>query len=140
MSQYDYTKGYNYDLFDDNTMFDTSSIAGGPGIYTVGTGGGGLSGQALTWNDVNAVWADTITTTTNLLHVKGDAEIEGDLKVKGKSLADAIDNIEKRLAILHPNQELEERWDQLKALRKQYIELEKDLLEKEKLMKILKEK
>jgi hypothetical protein len=138
MSQYDYTKGYNYDLFDDNTMFDTSSIAGGPGIYTVGTAGGGLAGQTLTWNGVNTVWADTITTTTNPLHVKGDAEIDGDIKVRGKSLSEAIDNIEKRLAILHPNKDLEERWEQLKALGEQYRELEKDILEKERIWNTLK--
>jgi hypothetical protein len=55
-------------------------------------------------------------------------------------LSKSIDAIEERLGILNPNPELEERWDQLKVLRKQYIDLEKDLLEKEKLMKILKEK
>jgi|LauGreDrversion4_2_1035121.scaffolds.fasta_scaffold37130_2 hypothetical protein len=63
----------------------------------------------------------------------------GDIKIGGKSLSEAIDKIEERLGILNPNPELEERWDQLKALRKQYQELEKDLLEKEKIMKILKE-
>jgi hypothetical protein len=40
---------------------------------------------------------------------------------------------------LHPNPALEERWDKLKELRQQYVEMERDLLEKEKLMKILKE-
>jgi len=47
--------------------------------------------------------------------------------------------IEERLGILHPNPELEDRWDELKELREQYIAMEKDLLEKEKIMKILKE-
>jgi hypothetical protein len=63
----------------------------------------------------------------------------GDIKIGGKSLSEAIDKIEERLGILNPNPELEDRWNQLKELRKQYIDLEKDLLEKEKLMKILKE-
>jgi hypothetical protein len=63
----------------------------------------------------------------------------GDIKIGGKSLSEAIDKIEERLGILNPNPELEERWDKLKELRKQYIEMEKDLLEKEKIMKILKE-
>ena len=62
-----------------------------------------------------------------------------DITVGGKSLTKAIEQIEERLCILRPNQELEERWEQLKELRKQYIEMEKDLLEKEKIMKILKE-
>ena len=62
-----------------------------------------------------------------------------DIKIGGKSLSEAIEKIEERLGILNPNPELEDRWDQLRELRKQYIELEKDLLEKEKIMKILKE-
>ena len=62
-----------------------------------------------------------------------------DIKIGGKSLCEAIEKIEERLGILRPNPELEDRWDQLRELRKQYIELEKDLLEKEKIMKILKE-
>jgi hypothetical protein len=63
-----------------------------------------------------------------------------DITVGGKSLTKAIEKIEERLGILHPNPALEERWDQLKELRKQYVEMEKDLLEKEKMWKILKEK
>jgi hypothetical protein len=148
MSQYDLTKGYSYDLFDD-TMSTVSITSGAGGGYTIGTGLGtngtysigslGTAGQTLTWNGVSSVWTDNTTTNTSgELHVKGDAEIEGDLKVKGKSLADAIDNIEKRLAILHPNKELEERWEQLKALGEQYRELEKDILEKEKIWEIIK--
>ena len=144
MSQYDLTKGYSYDLFDD-TM-STVSITSGAGGYTTGMGLGtsgtynigsiGTAGQTLTWNGIDTIWTDTYIQTP--LHVKGDAEIDGDLKVKGKSLADAIDNIEKRLAILHPNKDLEERWEQLKALGEQYRELEKDILEKEKIWNTLK--
>jgi hypothetical protein len=63
-----------------------------------------------------------------------------DIVIGGKSLTDAIEKIEERLGILRPNSELEERWEQLKELRKQYIEMEQDLLEKEKMWKILKEK
>jgi hypothetical protein len=63
----------------------------------------------------------------------------GDIKIGGKSLSEAIDKIEERLGILHPNPELEDRWDELKELRRKYNELEKDLLEKEKMWKILKE-
>ena len=62
-----------------------------------------------------------------------------DIKIGGKSLCEAIEKIEERLGILKPNTELESRWDKLKELRQQYVEMERDLLEKEKLMKILKE-
>ncbi len=63
-----------------------------------------------------------------------------DITIKGRKLSEVIDKLEERLGILHPNPELEDRWDELKELRRKYNELEKDLLEKEKMWKILKEK
>ena len=140
MSQYDITKGYNhaYDLFDD-VMINTKTTQGiytaGISPYTINTGGV-TAGQTLTINGSDTLWATTSISTP--LHVRGDAEIDGDIKIKGKSLSEAIDNIEKRLAILHPNKELEARWEQLKALGEQYQELEKNILEKEKIWEILK--
>jgi hypothetical protein len=157
--QYDISLGANSDLFNDTTMNTITTGTGGvwgvqgtggtllgasgTGIYTTGTTlppytiNTSAAGQTLMWNGINTNW-DTTITSNNPLHVKGDAEIEGDLKIKGKSLADAIDNIEKRLAILHPNKDLEERWEQLKALGEHYRELEKDILEKEKIWNTLK--
>ena len=146
MSQYDITKGYNhaYDLFDD-VMINTKTTQGiytaGISPYTINTGGGGgAGGQTLTVNGnySDTLWATATTSISTPLHVRGDAEIDGDIKIKGKSLSEAIDNIEKRLAILHPNKELEKRWEQLKALGEQYRELEKNILEKEKIWEILK--
>jgi hypothetical protein len=101
------------------------------GGYTVSTG----AGSGYNWS--------TGTTNTNAkVHINGDGLVmqEGaDIVVGGKSLTKAIEQIEERLGILHPNPALEERWDKLKELRRQYIEMERDLLEKDKLMKILKE-
>ena len=65
---------------------------------------------------------------------------DGDLKIGDRSLKDFMDRVEDRLAILRPNEELEDKWEQLKDLRRQYEALERDILEKEKIMKILKEK
>jgi len=114
----------------DNTMW--SGTVTSPYTYTTtGTSGAG------TYN-----WNNTTTSTNAKVHINGDGLVmqEGaDIVVGGKSLTKAIDQIEERLGILHPNPALEERWDKLKELRQQYIEMEKDLLEKEKLMKILKE-
>lgn len=93
----------------------------------------------------NAVWTTTgtgVNSVPNTVHIDADGLTmkEGaDIKIGGKSLTEAIEKIEERLGILHPNSALEERWETLKELRKQYMELEKDILEKEKLMKILKE-
>ena len=89
-----------------------------------------------------ATWA-TVTNgsanlTPNSIQVKGDAEFEGDLKIKGKSLKESLDRIEERLAILRPNEELEEKWENLRGLRKLYMELEAEIIEKEKMWSILK--
>ena len=109
--------------------------------YAASSGGGG--GFVYTTNGTSSpFWNDTISisniTTPNTLLVKGNAEFDGDIKLKGKSLNDTLSKIEERLAILHPNERLEEKWAKLKELRKQYQELETDILEKEKIMEILK--
>jgi len=115
---------------------DTSNL-GYNGTY-IGTG---ASGTSYSW--VQPYTNYSITESTNpSVHINTDgiSMPKGtDIKVGGKSLIESIEKIEERLGILNPNPELEERWEQLKELRKQYIDLEKDLLEKEKLMKILKE-
>ena len=102
----------------------------------------GSSGQFLYSNGISPTWSDAITISNHqnpgTLTVKGDAEFEGDIKLNGKSLDKTLTKIEERLAILHPNEKLEEKWVKLKELRKQYQELEADILEKEKIMEILK--
>jgi hypothetical protein len=90
----------------------------------------------------------TIATDSNLkgatLQVKGDAQFqgdvtfEGDIAIKGKSIKESLEAIEERLAILRPNEELENKWDNLRELRKQYMELEAEIIEKEKMWAILK--
>jgi hypothetical protein len=77
-------------------------------------------------------------TSTPTLHVKGDAEFESDIKIKGKSIMEMFDKIEERLGILHPNPKLEEKWEELRELAKRYKELEQDIIEKEKIWAILK--
>lgn len=92
-------------------------------------------------NGTSVMWQDTLTLGSNQknqLDVKGDANFEGDIKIQGVSLKETLENIEKRLAILHPNMELEEKWENLKGLRQAYMELEAEILEKEKIWKILK--
>ena len=84
-------------------------------------------------SDINTIWNSHWD-----LEVKGDAKISGNLEVGGKNIADSLDRIEERLAILRPNEELEEKWENLRGLRKAYMELEKEILEKEKMWNILK--
>ena len=104
------------------------------GGYTISTG----AGSGYNWNTATT----SVYQTNPTVHIDGAGLTmkEGaDIVVGGKSLTKAIEQIEERLCILHPNPALEERWDKLKELRQQYMEMEKDILEKEKIMKILKE-
>ena len=74
----------------------------------------------------------------NSLSVKGNADFEGEVTIKGKNLSEMLEKIDERLAILHPNPKLEDKWDELKELGKRYRELEQELIEKEKVWAILK--
>ena len=132
----------------DNTMNTYTSIGAGAvgagvngGLYWGTNGTSASPGQVLTTNGTSSNWA-TVTADPNLqsstLKVMGNAEFEGDVKIKGKDLADMFEKIEERLAILHPNPELEEKWDNLRALRNAYMELEAEIKEKEKIWGILK--
>ena len=121
----------------------TTSI-GSSGLYwgMNGTSGIGSSGQVLTSNGTNPSWANISLAEPNLegstLKVKGNADFDGEVTIKGKSLTDMLDKIEERLAILHPNPDLEDKWDELKELGKRYKELEQEIIEKEKVWAILK--
>lgn len=99
------------------------------------------AGQYITGGSITGLNSDW--TTPSALHVKGEAEfcdnvsIKGDLRVDGVSIRDTLQRIEQRMAILRPNPDLESRWSELKALGDKYRELERDMLDKEELVKIL---
>lgn len=61
-----------------------------------------------------------------------------DIIIDGRSFKKFMEDIDRRLAILQPNPALESRWDKLKQLRNEYQALEQELLEKEKVIGILK--
>lgn len=63
---------------------------------------------------------------------------DGDIKLGDRSLKEFMDKVEERMNILRPNPELEEQWDELKQLGERYRELEKELLEKNKMWETLK--
>ena len=125
------------------TLPTTSTMSMSTG-YTVGTGSTTVPYTYTTTGTtgINSGYSfNNNNPTTVQINTNGLTMAEGtDITVGGKSLTKAIEQIEERLGILHPNPELEDRWEKLKELRQQYIEMEKDILEKEKIMKILKEK
>ena len=143
----------SYSIYDD-TMNTVTTVTGPtPTVYTTnntgGTGSGlywGMNGtsavpaQVLTSNGTGSSW---ITQDPNLkgasIQVKGNAEFDGDVTIKGKNLNDTLERIEERLAILRPNEELETKWEKLRGLRKAYMELEQEIIEKERVWKILKD-
>ena len=112
----------------------------GATLTTSGTG-------SLLWNNpsytataspytTNNTW--TTYSQPNVLKVGGDAEFEGDIKIKGVSLDERLNAIEERLGILRPNNDLEGKWEKLKALGEEYRRLEKEILEGEQIWDMLK--
>lgn len=134
----------------DNTMNNTYigdplTVTGPSPTFTVSTG---TAGQVYTTNGTGGLYWGNLNGTTSItadpnlqgstLKVKGDADFDGEVTIKGKSLTNMFEKIEERLAILHPNPELEEKWGNLRALRNAYKELEAEIIEKEAMWKILK--
>lgn len=123
--------------------YTVSNAAGAANISSgVYWGVNGGSGQVYTTNTTGGSWANISLADPDLqgstLSVKGNADFEGEITIKGRNLTDMLDKIEERLAILHPNPKLEDKWDELKELGKRYKELEAEIIEKEKVWAILK--
>ena len=91
----------------------------------------GSSGSFLTSNGANGTsWSNTwsigSSTSSNpsSLNVKGDAEFDGDVKIKGVSIAKTLEAINERLAILHPDPAKLEHFAALKKAYEHYKTLE----------------
>ena len=95
-----------------------------------------VTGSTVDWSNGYNIYSPV--NTVNIDKAGISMEAGTDIKIGNKSIVESIEKIEERLGILHPNPELEDRWEQLKTLRNQYMELEKDILEKEKILNILK--
>jgi hypothetical protein len=104
------------------------------------SGASGSNGYTYTTTGTNASnpWITTDTLSQNLLSVHGDAEFDGEVTVKGRSLSEFMESVEQRLNILRPNPDLEAEWDQLRELGEQYRELERQLTEKSQMWATLK--
>jgi hypothetical protein len=102
------------------------------------TGPSGSNGYAYTTTSTGTSNPWLNTNISNTLSVQGDAEFDGEVTVKGRSLSEFMDSVEQRLNILRPNPALEEEWDQLRELGEQYRELERQLTEKSQMWATLK--
>jgi hypothetical protein len=83
----------------------------------------------------NFTWSKTDTNAK--IHVQGDAVFEGNITWQDRDMREWFESVESRLAILHPNLELEAEWSELAKLRIKYVELERELLAKQKVFDIL---
>lgn len=102
-----------------STICNTTSGSNGtyyysnPSPYTISTTGTGTS----------VPWVTTSPTQTGI-QVKGDAEFDGDIKWKGRSLGEMLEKIENRLAILTPNPKKLEQYEALQKAYRNYKMLE----------------
>ena len=78
------------------------------------------------------------TSYNDCITIGGQTITESKLKVLD-GLQDWQEEVNKKLAILQPNSELEEQWTELKEIRERYVKLEKELIEKNKAWDILKD-
>lgn len=122
----DSMSAYSYNISNVGAIGSSSSI------YTT-SGMNGTSGQYLTsggtgstvWTSNTAPWTISNTSSNpSSLNVTGDAEFEGDVKIKGVSIAKVLDDIQKRLAILVPDPAKLEHFESLKKAYEHYKTLE----------------
>ena len=123
-------------------------------VYTVSVGpGGGGGSNAITRSVSNPVlmggtvigpssngtgnWTQTVA--PGKIHVQGDAVFDGNIKWQGRDMREWFASVESRLGMLRPNPELEEGWEELAELRMKYVELERKLLEQQRVFDILKQ-
>lgn len=100
---------------------------GGPYTYTGAPGTINTGGNWTTYNN-----------QPSIMRVEGDAEFKGEVTIRGVKLDDRLSAIEERLGILRPNNDLEGKWEKLKALGEEYRKLEKEILEGEDIWATLK--
>jgi len=147
ISSLDLDDGYTYSSPLSTSLTNGYAYSGTLGTaYSNATTGATLSttlNNGLIWNNTpytatNNSWTTTYNNQPQVLKVTGNAEFEGDIKIKGVSLTERLDAIEERLGILRPNNDLEGKWEKLKKLGEEYRKLEKEILEGENIWDMLK--
>jgi hypothetical protein len=109
--------------------------------YTIGSGTTITNGSSY---NLGTAWSQDYSfnnVTSSNVHISGNGitmEPQADIKIGDRSLKEFMNAVEERLGILRPNPELEDKWENLKGLRKAYMDLEAEILEKEKMWNILK--
>ena len=109
------------------------------GNITITTGGHGGGGTGYA-NGVGTYYTNSVPmqSSPGKVIIAGDAVFEGNITWQDRDMRAWFESVESRLAILQPNVELEDEWEELAKIRQQYVELEKQLLEKQRVFDILK--
>jgi hypothetical protein len=103
---------------------------------------GGGTGSTCYTSGNYTISGNTTFTSPSTIKINTDGiqmEKGTDIKIGDSSLSEVLAKLEERLNILHHNHKLEDKWESLRELGNQYRELEKELIEKEKMWKILKD-
>jgi hypothetical protein len=116
------------------------TVVGGTGTtYTINTGagiggGGGGAGQFITTNGTGFQYAQPLINSSGTsIQVKGDAEFDGNVKIKGHDIVKLLEKIEDRLAILiDPTPEKLEKFQALKTAYDNYKLMEKLCIDENK--------
>ena len=119
------TNGVSYSINNTGAVTGTYYSTASMNYGNITISNGGSSGSALYSSGAGNSWT-TITAGTNTpsLECTGDANFQGDLKVKGVSIAKTLDDINRRLAILVPDPAKLEKFEALKKAYDHYKLLE----------------
>lgn len=98
--------------------------AGSPYTFNTGAGNVILNGGSSWGNITTSVGSTQSNLNGASLHISRDAEFEGDITVKGKSLSEWMATMEKRLAILVPDPAKLEKFEALQKAYNHYKLLE----------------
>ena len=112
-----------------NIKWAPTYSSGNIAISNNGTGSTGLT--------YTSTWAPT-EMKPSAINVNGDAVFHGNIEWQGRDMREWFARVESRLGMLQTNPKLEQDWKKLQDLRMQYVELERELLEKQRIFDILK--
>ena len=109
------------------------------GNITITTGGHGGGGTGYA-NGVGTYYTNSVPmqSSPGKVVIASDAVFEGNITWQDRDMRAWFESVESRLAILQPNVRLEAEYEELAELGRQYKEMEKKLLEKQRVFDILK--
>jgi hypothetical protein len=112
------------DLLKDTITIDVGdTMSGSSYLYNTSNYSNYTYGN-ITLNGSSWTSSPLISSNGSGLHVTSDAEFEGDVKIKGVSILETLNKIEKRLSILRPDPEKLAHFESLRKAYEHYKTLE----------------